>query len=64
MSDSEEIKDCKFDNQTYTCKAPDWPKSKCTNALQSTGASGCMFLRIDQNNRCDNVKNKPGEGYE
>ena len=61
MSDSEEIKDCKTNGQTYTFKATNWPEEKCSNAIASAHSSRCMFLHTDQDNRCDNVKNKPGD---
>ena len=48
----------KFDGQTYTCQTPNWPKEKCDNALASDHKGECMFLHKDEDNRCDNVKNK------
>jgi len=52
-----------FDGQTWTCLTPNWPDQKCGNALPSKHKNGeCMYLHKDQNNRCDNIKNKDIKG--
>ena len=49
----------KFDGQVWTCMTPNWPKEKCDNAEPSDRKNGeCMYLHKDEDNRCDNVKNK------
>ena len=45
-----------FDGQTYTCLVTNWPKDSCPNAVANQDGR-CMSLRIDQDNRCDNIKN-------
>ena len=49
-----------FDGQIYTCLKPKWPKDSCLNAIANQDGR-CMYLRIDQDNRCDNIKNVAGE---
>jgi len=57
-SDMSENPTC--DGQVYTCQTPNWPKESCPNAVASTHKNGeCMFLRKDEYDRCDNIKNKP-----
>jgi len=52
-----------FDGQTWTCLTPNWPDQKCDNAWPSKHKNGeCMYLHKDQNNRCDNIKNKDIKG--
>ena len=49
----------KFDGQVWTCMTPNWPDEKCDNAVASTHKNGeCMYLIKNQDNRCDNIKNK------
>jgi hypothetical protein len=49
----------KFDGQIYICQTPNWPKEKCDNAVESTHKNGeCMYLHTNEDNRCDNIKNK------
>ena len=49
----------KFDGQVWICMTPNWPDEKCDNAVASTHKNGeCMYLIKDQDNRCDNIKNK------
>ena len=49
----------KFDGQIWTCQTPNWPDEKCDNAVASSNRNGqCMYLHKNEDNRCDNIKNK------
>ena len=49
----------RFDGQTWTCMTPNWPEQKCDNAELSAHKNGqCMYLHKNEDNRCDNIKNK------